>query len=209
VPKVRIFGPIISTYVRIVEIVCEEAGLTHETVPTAAQSPQNRHPFGKVPVVELDGLEMSETCAITRYIDRQHNGGALSPAAPGHAYLMDHWIAVNDNYLFPLFERGLVMPYIMHRYVGAPLDQARIAQALPGIAKSLGMLEMNLAKDGAWLQAGFTLADVFLYVSLLGLRSTPEGSEGIAQCERLSAWMKECDKRPSIAATKWEPPPQP
>jgi glutathione S-transferase len=212
--QARIFGPVISTYVRIVEIVCEEAGITHQVVPTPAQSPQNRHPFGKVPVVELDGLELSETAAIARYIDAAHNGAALQPQDPQLRYVMDHWIAVNDSYLFPLFEHGLVMPYIMHRHAGAPLDQARIERALPNIAKSLEFLELELAKDGAWsrawgtgagaAQAGICLADIFLYVTLLGLRSTPEGREGIAQCDHLSAWMAIIEARPSVLATRWE-----
>ena len=64
---VRIFGTVISTYTRIVEITCEEAGLSHETIATAAQSPQNRHPFRKVPDVEVEGLELIESVAISLY----------------------------------------------------------------------------------------------------------------------------------------------
>ena len=202
--KARIFGPVVSTYVRIVQILCEEADLKHEVGPTAAHSPQNRHPFGKVPVVELDGLEMSETAAIARYIDTAHNESALQPRDPASRYIMDRWIAANDTYLFPLFEHGLVMPYIMHRHADAELDRAKIDRALPNIAKTLGFLDMSLSADGAWTRAGFTLADIFLYVTLLGLRSTPEGEQGIAQCEALSAWLQTVHTRPSIVATRWE-----
>lgn len=201
---VRVFGPVISTYVRVIEIVCEEAGLSHEVVPTAAQAPENRHPFGKVPVVEADGLELTETAPIARYLDTAHNNGALQPDDQHARYVMDHWIATNDNYLFPLFEHGLVMPYIMHRHAGLPLDKDRIGRALPDLAKTLNFLELSLQADGAWTAHGFTLADIFLYVNLLGVRSTPEGREGIAQCDTLSAWMAVCDARPSIAVTRWE-----
>ena len=201
---VRIFGPQISTYVRVVQIVCEEAGLTHEVVQTAAQSPANRHPFGKVPVVELDGLELSETAPITRYIDARHNAGRLQPTDPAARYVMDRWIATNDNYLFPLFERSILMPYIMHHFAGQPLERERIDRGLPMIARTLEFLELELARDGGWTSAGFTLADVFLYVTLLGLRSTPEGAAGIAECDRLSAWMQICDFRPSVLATPWQ-----
>ena len=85
-PQVRIFGTVISTYTRIVEITCEEAGLSHETVATPARSPDNRHPFGKVPVVEVDGLELIESVAIAQYLDNAHNDGPCSltilPRAP-------------------------------------------------------------------------------------------------------------------------------
>lgn len=204
---VRIFGPVISTYVRIIETVSEEAGLEHEVIPTPAHSPLNRHPFGKVPVVEVDGLEMFESLSIARYLDNRHNAAALQPTDPVRQAVVDRWIAVADTYLFPLFERGLVMPWIMHRYAGQPLDEDRIAQNLPNIARSLEFLDLELAKDGGWTGAGaggFTLADIWLYVILRGVQLTPHGAAGISQCDHLGAWMAVTAMHPSIQATRWE-----
>ena len=87
--RVRIFGTVISTYPRIVQIACEEAGLAHETIATPAQSPQNRHPFGKLPVVEMDGRELIESVAIAQYIDNAHAAGALQPHDPSARAVMD------------------------------------------------------------------------------------------------------------------------
>lgn len=205
----RIFGTVISTYTRIVEIACEEAGIDHEVIPTAARSPSNRHPFGKVPVVEIDGLELIESVAIVQYIDNAHGGGALQPADPAARCVMDQWVAIANNYLFPLFEHGLVMPWIMHRVAGYPLDVDAINRALPQISRTLGFLEAELQRDGAWHKAGpdFTLADLFLYPVLRGLQLTMQGKVGIDQCERLGAWMAQCENRPSIRATQWESEP--
>lgn len=203
--KVRIFGTVISTYTRIVQIACEEAGLAHETIATPAQSPQNRHPFGKVPVVEVDGLELIESVAITQYLDNAHNGSGLQPADPAARALMDKWVAIANNYLFPLFEHGLVMPWIMHRVAGYDLDRAKIDRALPDISRALGFLEAELAQDGAWTGLNdFTLADVFLYPVIRGLQMTPQGQVGIAQCDILTAWMASTQNRASIANTRWE-----
>lgn len=204
---VRVFGTVISTYTRIVQIACEEAGLSHETIPTPARSPQNRHPFGKVPVVEVDGLELIESVAIANYIDNAHNGAALQPRDPVARAICDKWIALGNNYLFPLFENGLVMPWIMHRMGGFPLDQGVIERALPNISLSLGHIEGELAKDSAWTANGFTMADVFLYPIMRGLELTPQGEMGIAQCDHINAWLRDCEKRPSIAATRWETEP--
>jgi glutathione S-transferase len=206
--QVRIFGTVISTYTRIVESACEEAGLSYETIATAAQSPQNRHPFGKVPVVEVDGLELIESVAITQYIDNAHNSGALQPREPARRAVMDKWVAVANNYLFPLFEQGLVMPWIMHRVAGFDLDHERIDRALPNISRALGFLEAEMAGHGAWTATGdFTLADVFLYPVLRGLQLTPQGEVGLAQCEHLSAWMAATENRASVRATRWESEP--
>ena len=202
--QVRIFGTVISTYTRIVEIVCEEAGLTHETVPTAARSPANRHPFGKIPVVEIDGLELIESVAIANYIDNAHNEGALQPSELSARAVSDKWVAIANNYLFPLFEHGLVMPWIMHRVAGYPLERERIERALPDISRSLGFVEAALSEDAAWTANGFTMADVFLYPVMRGLQLTPQGEVGIAQCDHISEWLAACEKRPSIEATRWE-----
>jgi glutathione S-transferase len=202
--QVRIFGTVISTYTRIVEITCEEAGVSHETIATPAQSPQNRHPFGKVPVVEIDGLELVESVAITQYIDNAHNRSALQPADPAKRAVMDKWIAIANNYLFPLFENGLVMPWIMHRVAGFDLDHEKIDRALPAISRALGFLEAEMAQDGAWTGTGdFTLADVFLYSIIRGLQLTPQGEVGIAQCDHLAAWLTVTENRASVRATRW------
>lgn len=203
--EVRIFGTVISTYTRICQIACEEAGVSHEVIATPARSPANRHPFGKVPVVEVGGLELIESVAITQYIDNAHNDGALQPRDPAARAVMDKWVAIANNYLFPLFEHGLVMPWVMHRVAGFPLDAEKINRALPQISRALGFLEAELSVDGAWTGIGsFTLADVFLYPVLRGLELTPQGAVGIAQCDGLSAWLETCRARPSIMATRWE-----
>jgi len=212
--QVQIHGTVISTYTRIVQIVCEESGLSHQTVTTPAHTPQNRHPFGKVPVVEVDGLELYESVAITQYLDNAHNGGALQPRGPASRAVMDKWVAVTNNYLFPLFERGLVMPWVMHRVSGFPLDREQIDRALPDISRALGFLEAELAQDGAWTACSatpdgtatgdFTLADVFLYPVVRSVQLTPQGEVGIAQCDHLSTWLARCENRPSIRASRWE-----
>ncbi len=202
--NVKIFGTVLSTYTRIVQITCEEAGLTHETIATAAQSPDNRHPFGKVPVVEVDGLELFETVAITQYLDNAHNDGALQPKNPARRAVMDRWIAVANNYLFPTFEHGLVMPWIMHRFAQMPLDGEKIGRALPVISRMLTYCDTQIAKDGAWTGGDFDLSDIFLYPILRSVQLTPHGEKGIGQCDHLSAWLHCMDQRPSIVATRWE-----
>ncbi|MEL7218054.1 MAG: glutathione S-transferase domain-containing protein, partial [Pseudomonadota bacterium] len=136
-----------------------------------------------------------------------HNCAALQPSDPAARAIFDKWIAIANNYLFPLFENGLVMPWIMHRVAGFPLEKEKIERVLPNISRALGFLEAEIQQDGAWTAGGFTLADVFLYPVLRGLQLTPQGEVGIAQCDHLSAWLAVTENRPSIIATRWESEP--
>ncbi|MGB7408198.1 MAG: glutathione S-transferase family protein [Pontixanthobacter sp.] len=200
---VQIFGPVVSTYVRVVQIVCEEARLEYAIIPTAAHASDNRHPFGKVPVVEIDGLELYETVSIAQYIDNEYNGGALQPTNPRDRAVMDRWIAIGNSYLFPLFEHGLVMPHLMHRFSGEPLDTARIQKHLPNIARLLSFLDLEIAKDGAWTSLRFTMADAFLYPIIRSVELTPQGGAGIALMDHLPGWLADCQVRGSIMNTRW------
>ncbi|QYJ06280.1 glutathione S-transferase family protein [Qipengyuania flava] len=198
-----IHGTVVSTYTRIVQIVCEEAGLLHRTVATPAHAPGNRHPFGKVPVVDLDGLELFESVSVVQYIDNAHNAGGLQPADPARRAVMDRWIAIGNNYLFPLFERGLVMPWVMHRVSGFPLDRKTIDDALPSVSRALAFCEAELQQSGGWDTSQFDLADVFLYPILRSVELTPQGEAGIGQCPALAEWLEALHQRPSIVATRW------
>ena len=66
-----------STYVRTVKMMLAEKGATDfRQVPLNVlegepKKPEHlaRHPFGKVPVLDHDGLRILETSAIVRYLD--------------------------------------------------------------------------------------------------------------------------------------------
>ena len=75
--EMTLWGFDASTYVRTVKMVLAEKGVTDfSQVPLNVlagepKSPEHlaRHPFGKVPVLEHDGLRILETSAIVRYLN--------------------------------------------------------------------------------------------------------------------------------------------
>ena len=111
-PILHMHGTIISTYSRIVQTVAEEADISWTITATPADSEENRrrHPFRRVPTVEIDGLDLYESVAICQYIDNAHNGGTLQPENHVQRAEMDRWISVANTYLFPTSEHGLLMP---------------------------------------------------------------------------------------------------
>ena len=86
-----------STYVRTVKMVLAEKGVTDfKQVPLNVlkgepKTPEHRerHPFGKVPVLDHDGMRILETTAIARYLNDVLPGKSLIPSSPKDRARMD------------------------------------------------------------------------------------------------------------------------
>jgi glutathione S-transferase len=78
-----------STYVRTVRMLLAEKNAQYDLVPVnvLAGEPRqpehlDRHPFGKVPVLDHDGFRVMESSAIAPYLDEVLPGPSLTPATP-------------------------------------------------------------------------------------------------------------------------------
>ncbi|MHA7852339.1 glutathione S-transferase family protein [Roseovarius sp.] len=78
-----------STYVRRVKMVLADKGMEYQQdqIDVLAGEPHKpeqlaRHPFGKVPVLDIDGIRIRETDAICRYIEDARPEPGLIPADP-------------------------------------------------------------------------------------------------------------------------------
>jgi glutathione S-transferase len=205
-PTLHIHGTIMSTYSRIVQTVAEEAGISWTITATPAGSEENRrrHPFRKVPTVDIDGLNLHESVAICQYIDNAHNGGALQPDDPATRAEMDRWISIANAYLFPVAEHGLLMPRLAHRFLKTPLRSDIIEAALPEIAEHLGIVCQRVEEAPFFAGAQFTLADIFVYCILRPVQMTSEGDHLISELLPLRHWLNKIGKRPSLKATRWD-----
>src|SRR5260221_13725528 len=73
-----------SPFGRAVLATLEEKAATYRLVPVAPgtfRSPEHlaRHPFGRVPVLEHNGLSLYESQAILRYLDRVRPAPSRTP----------------------------------------------------------------------------------------------------------------------------------
>ena len=93
-----------STYVRTIKMLFAEKGFTQfDQVPLNVlegepRTPEHleRHPFGKVPVLDHDGMRILETTAIARYLNDVLPGRSLIPATPEDRARMDMIVGVID-----------------------------------------------------------------------------------------------------------------
>ncbi len=202
---IKIYGPIISTYVRIVAMCAEEADTAYEVIPTAANAPEHRerHPYARVPSAEIDGENLFETIAICQYIDDRYNNALLQPSEPLQRARMHQWISVANQYFFPTTERGLVLPRLVVPLTGGTADETLVKKALPYVAHQLRLVEERLAQATFFAGPRFSLADLFFYPMLKAVQLTPEGRLLLNALPRAEGWLEIVGVRPSSVATQW------
>lgn len=206
--KPVIYGPAYSTFARTVRLALEEKGVDYGLIEVdifsdAHKTPEHlaRHPFGKVPAFEHDGLTLYETDAITRYVNEAFDGPDLEPADPRARALMTQAIGVISGYGYPsivgkIFIQRAVMPMM-----GGAADESVIETAVPEARACISALE-DLLGDKVYL-AGDTLsrADLFLVPVYDYLSQTPEGENLLAAAPNLQRWWNSISTRPSVEKT--------
>ena len=121
-----------STYVRTVRMLLAEKGVTdYRQVPLNVlkgepKQPEHleRHPFGKVPVLDHDGLRILETSAIVRYLNDVLPGRSLVPSTPRDRARMDMIIGLIDSYGYGSL-LGVAGYHLFPDFVGGKDETAR------------------------------------------------------------------------------------
>lgn len=180
-----------STYVRTVKMLLAEKAVTDfKQVPinVLAGDPKTaehmaRHPFGKVPVLDHDGLRILETSAIVRYLNDVLPGKSLVPASPKDRARMDMMISVIDSYGYGAFVGGVAAYHLFPDFVGGKNDAMRKA----GLENGRKVIDLAMKTKGSsdFLAGDLSLADLYLapivfYVSLTPDANTAFNVEGFA-----------------------------
>jgi len=132
-----------STYVRTIKMLLAEKGVTQfKQVPlnVLEGEPKNpehleRHPFGKVPVVDHDGMRILETTAIARYLNDVLPGKSLIPATAKDRARMDMIVGIVDSYGYGALIGGVAAFHLFPDFVGGKNDTMRKG----GIENDLGV----------------------------------------------------------------------
>jgi glutathione S-transferase len=207
--KPVIYGPAYSTYARTCRLALEEKGAPYDlvevdTLSGANRTPEHlaRHPFGKVPAFEHDGLALYETDAIIRYVNEVFPGVDLQPAdAPGRAR-MAQAINIIGGYAYPAMIGQIVIQRLVMPMLGSTADEEAIAAAIPQAETAVAALEKLI--DGKAYLAGdrLSLADLLLIPVYDYISQTPEGQKMLAKAPNLQRWWETVRERPSVAKTR-------
>jgi glutathione S-transferase len=194
-----------SPYVRMPLLACEEKGAPYRIA--AMQFGQNKspeylakHPFGRIPVIEHDGFWLYESAAILRYIDQVFDGPCLTPMPPRRQARMNQVMGIVDWYVTPTISAGIGWNRIIAPMLGRPVDEAAVANAVPGAKTCVRALEQLLGSQPFFAGDALSLADLMLIAHLELFPTTPEGAE-ILRDSPLLGWIERMRARPSVQST--------
>jgi glutathione S-transferase len=204
--KITLWGFSGSTYVRTIRMLLAEKGITdYEQIPVDVlkgepKEPEHltRHPFGKVPVVEVDGFRIIETAAIGRYLNSTLPGPSLVPQSPKDVARMDMVTNIIDSYAYgPLL--GAVGYHLFPEFIGGRNDAAHHEALEKG---HLAVKEIGHIKGSSpWLAGdAVSLADLYLAPIMAYMALTPHASEFLEKGP-LKAWWAIVSARDSFKAT--------
>jgi glutathione S-transferase len=166
-----------STYVRTIKMLLAEKGVTQfKQVPLNVlegdpKKPEHleRHPFGKVPVLDHDGMRILETTAIARYLNDVLPGKSLIPDTPKDRARMDMIVGIVDSYGYGALIAGVAAFHLFPDFVGGKNDAMRKG----GIEDGRKVIELTMKTKGSspFIAGELSLADLYLapiafYVSL-------------------------------------------
>ena len=204
--KITLYGFNGSTYVRTVKMLLAEKGVSDiEQIPlnVLAGEPKSaehlkRHPFGKVPVLEHDGMRILETSAIVRYLNDVLPGPSLVPGTPKDRARMDMVIGLIDSYGYGALLGGVAAYHLFPDFVGGKNDSARQS----GLDNGRKVLELAMQTRGAgpFIAGQLSLADLYLAPIMAYLAMTPDIAT-LLTIPGLQDWWTSTQALPSFKST--------
>ncbi|MDO5621127.1 MAG: glutathione S-transferase family protein [Paracoccus sp. (in: a-proteobacteria)] len=205
----KIHGVTRSRASRIIWL-CHEIGLPFEQIPviqayrladpdapgaalnTRSASFLRLSPAGAVPVIEDDGLVLSESMACTLHLARKH-GLPFGPADMAEQALMDQW----SFYAVTAIEPDALTILFLHKHgqVQKGEDQALVANAAERLIRPLQVVEDHLSRHGHLVGGRFTVADINMAEVI---RYAQGYGPLMAQFPALQSWLADCQARPAF-----------
>jgi len=195
-----------STYVRTVRMLLAEKHAGYDQVPVNVlagepRQPEHlaRHPFGKVPVLDIDGMRLRETDAICRYLDETLAGPSFIPETAKDRARMTQAISLINSYGYNALV-GIAGYHLFPDFIGGQNEDARKA-CLEDSEKLLRLL-MEIKGGDKWLAGGkpsladFLLAPIIFYVAL-----TPDANQ-VLSVPGVKEWWAAVNEIESFKATE-------
>ncbi|MDO5706449.1 MAG: glutathione S-transferase family protein [Paracoccus sp. (in: a-proteobacteria)] len=192
--------------------LCHEIGIEFRQVPViqayrlpdpdAADAPLNTHspaflrlsPGGAVPVIQDDGLVLSESMACTLYLARKY-GAPFGPGDTPEDALMMQWSFYAATAIEP---DALTLLFLSAS--SKPDDRVICTNASERLIRPLMVVEDHLSRHGYMVAGRFTVADINMAEVI---RYAQGRADLMTRFPAIQAWLSDCQARPAFRKM-WE-----
>lgn len=202
---ITVYGSSLSTYVRTVRLLLEEAGAEYDLKDIdffkgEHHSPEYRaiNPFGKIPTLEVNGEMIYETTAITDYLDTVVASNKFSPSNPLSKARMRQIMAIIDSYLYPSAISTIVIQRFIVPTQGGTTDEDAVKNAIAPAKIAAEALESLAVGSPYLLGSELTIADFYLIPIFTYLSQTPEFEAITTQTPKLKAWWDKVNQLKNV-----------
>ncbi len=225
---ITIYGSPVSTYVRTVRLLLEEADADYNlkiinvlTGENTSAEYLSKNPFGKIPTLEIDGEVLYETAAISEYLDTIVAGNKFSPSHPFSkarmrqiiaiidSYLYPHAdpfskarmrqiIAIIDSYLYPHAVKTIVIQRLVVPSQGGKTDEEAVKNAIAPAKTALEAIESLTVGSPYLLGSELSIADFYLIPIFTYLSQTPEFDAITAETPKLKTWWDKVNQLKNV-----------
>lgn len=195
---ITLYHDVPSTNCDRVKICLAEKGLAWEGIwvklkNREQKSPEHlaRNPYGKIPVIDIDGKMLFESCIINEYLDEFYPNPPLQPKDP---YLRARGRILNDYFLNYMHDpywtlRGEMMKQETER------DAKVVAANRQEVISRLGYLE-NALGDQPFFLGDYSLTDIALLPRFPKIQQY--GALPNDLLPKLNGWFERMKQRPAV-----------
>ncbi len=201
----KIYGALLSPFVRKVRCVLTEKQLPYELVATNPFDKSGdflkRSPLGRIPALEdEEGRSLADSTVIVEYLEERFPTPPLFPSDP-YDRARVRWF---DEYADGGMAPSLTAKVFFQRVISAKLikggcDETVVQSGLKELPTFLGYLESELGGRQYLVAETFTLADVSVACQLVNLRHADVAVDR-GRFPAVAAWFERVVARPSLKA---------
>jgi glutathione S-transferase len=181
--------PVIQAY-RLADPMAKDAPLN-----TRSPSFLKLSPAGAIPVIEDDGLILSESMACTLYLARKH-GQPFGPADAQEDALMSQW----SFYACTAIEADALTILFLGGKADAAQERAAVEAAADRLTRPLEVIADHLAHNGHMVGRRFSVADINMAEVI---RYAQSFEPLMRQFPAITDWLADCQARPAFRKM-WE-----
>ncbi|KAJ7250750.1 glutathione S-transferase [Mycena rebaudengoi] len=206
----KLYGFKFSSCTRRVAVICKELNVEYSLIPIDLTKGEQRsaanlarQPFGLVPTIEDNGLELFESRAIGRYLVAKYGRGSglvPDPTDIEASAKFEQAASIENNNFDPTAGQ-LALELILKPSRGGTTDEERVKSLLVTMESKLDAYEKILSKQKYLAGDTLTIADLF-HLPWAYTLTERANLDLIPSRPNLARWYQDISSRPSWQAVK-------